>query len=348
MANEVDEDSQEGFHPFWFSIALAVGLIVLGAAFVIPSNWYKPAVFENLAVGVGTSLTLVGVLNFFSQKISRKVVGAANIAAKTVEDRVEERFGKQLSNLQERMNQRDQERADEQDEIINAIEQEATAQSVARALHLANRERAIHDGRIIVPAGPGPRHSRLEFAWGATEAPAQHAGSAHREPLWNRPKLLVGVDGDFVEWDEGISDVDAADNLKQKLIQQDKWDGRLEWNEAFQNLPKALKVALRARQKSMGALELEGRMREQFNEYIFFTTKGFEAPQEHVVFERGFFGNQPFPMRPNGKHRERLAARPEFLEAEDWKYILEVLPERLPKGPRWIPWGADDAHDFPW
>jgi hypothetical protein len=338
----------------------AIGLVFVVAAFLVRDSWRDAGVWQSLLVEAGVAIGLIGFITVASPMFFRRVEEAARQGAEEGEASAERRLGSRIDELQEKIDQELRLLDDRQDQAVQDLEEAVSAESIAKVLHDANGIRAIANGKLTVPAGPGPRHLRMEFAWGSeyVQDPV-HAYSGESTPI-PPPELKLSIEGVSVIWhfDDPLETI--ATKLVRLMQRNDDWpgEGRLDFAFAMRNLQQTIKIAIDSRRRIPGSIDLKGSISELFDVGVFITDQGVEVPSRHYFISTDDIENSK--RNPANDSRAVKWECPEFMSPEDFKFLRAVTPEpeiELYGGSegmdwrdfsQWIPWGGiPEEQPFP-
>ncbi|GIG59981.1 hypothetical protein Lfu02_43530 [Longispora fulva] len=354
----MSDDRGDSYRIHWPLVAtcFAIGASLAVIAFFVPKNWSSQLVIQSILIEVGSTVGLFGLLATLTPKIYRVVVDISERAAENVADQVDARLQAQsdgtsmnLAELQDRIKERQQRRAQMQDQVVEALDI-VSFESVAMALHEANRNDAIDQGRITVAANAGAERTSATFSWGSVPKDFK------RGPA---PRLLIEVRTGMRQdsnpptkietvWERGQAADEIADIIIQELYKAGQWRGEesLNFPLTLENFQKALKIAIAAKRKDQNSWQLQGTPIELFNDELIITTAGIEAPGHDFIL-RG----EEFPYL-NGRWRP---TRPKFVSPSDWEQTIRIGQEIFPRrqylmdlfSHRFIPWGSSPMHEPP-
>jgi hypothetical protein len=324
-------------------------------------TWWKwQGVAPGILVNVGTDFLLAAVLFFLERRFTARVVQAGQRAVTEATEQVEARLNLQanalsarLDELQQQIDRRMQDRAQEQDRKIANLGEVASFDTVAEAMTEANRLRAIVWGGVTVPASSDPDGIALTFKWGFDRNKMLTSGP---QP---RLEIIVSIEADcdlpgprpyiITQWEPGDSPAEVADRLIQALQNAGRWHGpgTLDWPLALRNLHRALELAVTSRREgeAIGSWRLHGALYELIGEGWAIT----EAGIENKALGKVVLPESDFPAtrhKPWGKPADQWPPeQPESVTSEEWDRVLRHGERRLPvdhgplaTSPIWTPW----------
>jgi hypothetical protein len=269
-----------------------MGAALLGVALGGQSWWQWQGVWPGIVVNVGTAFLLAAVLFLFERRFTRRVVRAGTQAIQQAAEQVEERLQRhtdqltaRIDELQQQVDQRMRDRAQEADRKIAALSDDISYATVTDALTEANQLRAIPWGQVTVQASSDPDGLALVFKWGeASDGQYQWHGIGPELELQARIEADFGLPGGrphiATEWRPTDTPADVAERLIRQLQAAGRWQGpdTLDWALALRNLRRslALTVASRRDGTAAGPWQLRGALYELVGEDWAITEAGIE------------------------------------------------------------------------
>lgn len=339
-------------------------MLLNGVALWTEARWEWQGVLPSILVNVGTALLLAGLLFFLEKGFTRRVISAnrASVEAATqqIEQRLEARtqaLSTRIDELQAQVAERMQERAQQGDEKVAALE-EVTYDNITAAMTEANDLGAIHWGRVNVRASTDLDGVVLIFKWGMElRSPARRPVleiearvEADLKRYGGRPVIATG-------WAPDEQPAEVFDRLNRELQRTGRWHGpdTVNWSLAMENFRRSLALTIASRRdgSAAGPWRLHGALYELVGDDWALTEAGIESRAANaVVLPEGAFPDEGF-RNPHQPEEPWNPPAPEGVSADQWERLVRLgrrvhpqPPAIMLTAPTWMPWTTGLAEEL--
>jgi hypothetical protein len=322
-------DRSKRLHWGWIISSAALGVALLGVAHIAELKWKWPNVSVGVISNVGTAFLLAFILFTFERRFTRNVAAKVRDVAEAVVLSQTREFDSRLDDLEERLNARRAKTESTQDEVLDAIVDNVSFETISSALTAAGEVGAIRNESLTVPGSSEKPWLAVQFFYApgritrgdgfvlddGTVARLTIVVEFFRRPTDHaRPAILA-------EWTPDLSGEEIGSALETDLRRFDRLAEAkaFDFPLAIRNLERGLRVALENQRLPHGEEKLHGALYEVVTAEWAITSAGLENTASGQVFSRGELG---FSFQTEPSEEQRDASMPAGTNSDVWKYVM--------------------------
>lgn len=329
------DQTNERFHWGWVITSAAIGVALMTLAHLASLAWHWPDVTTGVLSDLGVAFLFAFVLFVLERRFTRSVTRQVKAAAETATVARTTELGNRLDDLEARISAREAATQLEQDDVVTAIAEDLSHESIRDALLEAARVGAIQGGKLTVPGSTTEPWMAVEFRYGVTSIPPQYMSLIGDRP--RHPRLLVSIEvrrGERetgrpvveVEWSEELSSEEVGEALLTELRRASRLHEAKVFNfaHALRELQRGLQLAFENQRTPLGEERFHGALVEVIDGDWIITSDGLANVstgycwqwREHLATRR----TKPRTSPPT----------PDGVTPELWSYVLYRLDEAEP------------------
>ena len=345
LGNEPDRKKREKTNWRLVLLTVLIGLALIGVGWYTDLVMQWPAIITGTFTSIGAAFLLAFVIFLMERRFTQRITSKVDESTRAIVAENSQQLSIRLSDLEDRLRERRETTKRSQTDIIDAMIDDVSYDTVTAALQEATRVGAIRR-RVTVQASVVDQRLLVTFDWGSNSLgrpsrPWEDDGTGDHltvDVVLAKAPDEIGRPYVGVEWLPGASLIDVATDLDESLrrgghLAEAK---ALDLSSAIQTLHRALRLAVDDQHTASGEERIRGQLVEYLSGDWVITDNAIQNVRTGYVATAAELGFRPEPYRQPGNSGISMTPpayeptpTPEGIAPDAWVFVFERAKEHL-------------------